>query len=741
MARSSRGPGGFINLPSNTGGPSTETIEGLPDGMNLALPPQSIPDSAARYLQDILLDQPGFIRRRGPLDNTVEGFPTTAYKGSGVVFAQDPQGNNRLGVLNGDASHGQLSFLNSAFTGIQGNYTWNGFLPTNPPNSPYYITDAKAALNNGLWIGTSSQYNANAPTQSLGLWRGGIYPDYTTGTVTVARGSTTVTGSGTSWLANVSPGMFLFATTDDGYTLTFMGYVKQVVSDTSITLASASPYPVTALAYKLTSIRGFEPRVVVGRITCATSGTAVTGGNTKFTTQLLAGGTYNVYRASDKTWIGKVSSVTNDTSLTLAANAAINMDNQSYVILRADGDWGINTLSASTTKPGFLNATYAERQWFANNGQSAPQTSRVYFSEPTGPEDVDFSSFDGNYVDVTSTSELNVPITGICPAYNALLIFKENESFGIFGNTPSTFDLQKIEDDGALSAGSIQSYGGGALWAGRGGIYFYDGVQSTNLVAETFGNWWKELVRVIDPTKYRMWSAIARDHYLLFLEFCNPTVPVIKGITSTQNTYVTVAINMISRAPTLFTNFAIRGAAQLPASTGLETVFLANSSTAGNLFSSKHVFGDTGADSITCDVASHPGPDFYLETKKYSMGDSLILKLWSQLLVNYQCSKDAINIDTVVGLNNVGSTVTTNLPPTIYTWDTLAQLYPTWDALAAAVPDWDAIVATVFKPKRARFLKRSQHFAFRLWQNSASTDKVVIGPFQLGFKPMRAGRI
>jgi len=730
----------FISLPMGTGGPSTQTYEGIPEGMNVALPPQELDDTAARYMQDILLDKPGLIRRRGPLVNTAEAFPDIPKPASGICFTLDPQGNNRLGVLNGDTGTGQMSFLNSAFSAIGGTYTWNGFLPTTPPNNPYNLVDAKAALNNGLWIGTSSQYDSNAPTQSLALWRGGISSDYTTGTITVTRGATVVTGSGTSWVGNVTPGMHLFATTDDGYTLTYIGVVSSVVNNTSILLEAVSPYPVTAKAYKLTSLRGFEPRIVTGRITVSAAATAVTGANTKFLTQLTSTATnYNVYRASDMTWIGKVSAVVSQTSLTLAAGATIAMNNESYVILNGGGDWQINT-QATANKMGFLNAVYAERQWYANNGSNYALTNRVYFSETSGFEDVDMSSFDGNYINVASTSGVNSPITALCPAYNALIVFKENETFGIYGDTSTTFNVQKIEDDGAMSVGSVQAYGGGVLWAGRTGIYFYDGVQTTNIVAGSLGNWYKDLVRSINPRKYRMWSMMMRDHYFLFLEQANPTVPVVKGTTSTENSSLTIVINMISKAPTIFTNFNLRGGVQMPQSTGLETLFIVNTTTNGKIVSGTHIFNDTGNDAIVCDGGT-AGPDFFLETKKYNGGDSLILKLWTQLLVNYECSGDALNIDTVIGLNNVGATITTNLPPTIYTWDTLATTYATWDAVAGANSTWDSLLQAFFKPKRARFLKRSQNFAFRIWQNSSAVTNVTIGPFQLGFKRMRPGRI
>jgi hypothetical protein len=42
----------------------------------------------------------------------------------------------------------------------------------------------------------------------------------------------------------------------------------------------------------------------------------------------------------------------------------------------------------------------------------------------------------------------------------------------------------------------------------------------------------------------------------------------------------------------------------------------------------------TGNDTITCD-GNTAGPDFYLESKRYSLGDSLLKKLFKQLLLHY----------------------------------------------------------------------------------------------------------
>jgi len=56
---------------------------------------------------------------------------------------------------------------------------------------------------------------------------------YRTGTINLTNGSTALTGTGTAWVANVSPGMMVV------YDRQIIGEVAAVVSDTSITLATA----------------------------------------------------------------------------------------------------------------------------------------------------------------------------------------------------------------------------------------------------------------------------------------------------------------------------------------------------------------------------------------------------------------------------------------------------------------------------------------------------------------------
>lgn len=713
----------------------TETYEGVPGGMNLNKPAQELGDFEARYLQDLLLHQPGQSVLRGPVQ-PIATVTTLPKPGTGLVQTLDPNGNLRIAALYGDGSTGILGLLSSDFTSIEHAYTWNGFLP----QSPYYYLDAKAGMLGGVWIGTSSSYDADSPTQTLAYWRGANKPNYTTGTLSCARNSTTVTGSGTSWLSGVVPGSFLFANTDDPYTNAYIGIVKSVDSNTSITLMAAALHTATAKAYTATSIRGFCPNVVTGRITCTTGSTTVTGAVTKFQDQNVGTGVWHMYRASDLKHIGKVSAVVNNTSITLTANAAQAMNNERYYLVRADGDYSINSMAVANNKMGFINAVYSQRQWFANLGQEFTLTSRVWFSDTNNPESVDLSAFDGDFIDIASSNGASTPIRAMMPAYNALCIFKDNETFGIFGSSKSSFEVKKVEDDGVLSGMAVQPYGGGVVWAGREGIHYYDGIQAENIVRDTLGDWYKNAVRSFNPETHRMWATMMRGHYVLHIESVVPEYALLKGNVSVTPEYLVLAINMETRAVVTLTNVGLRGSVILPADSGESTWYLVNDATTGYICDSNVLFDGTGRDTAVS-VNATEGPSLYMESKKYKVGDSMRKKLFKQLAINYLAGGGGMSLDTVVGLNNVGRTSNTTLPATLMTWNQLSQTYATWDALSETVAVWDDLALSVFRPKRIKFLKRSQHLSFRLYATDDEMTQAILGPFGLGFKLQRPGRI
>lgn len=716
----------------------TETFEGTPGGMNLALPQQELDDTEARYLQDDLVDYPGLNRRRGPVTGVV-GAPTFARMGTGLVMTLDPQGTAKYAVITGDGSNGYLEVLSNDGTTVNAALAWPFALPG---AVPYHIVDAKPALGGGLLIGISSAYDAKSPDQGIAFWYGGNRPNYTT-TVTATRGSAAVTGAGFS--GNVSPGMFLFANTDDPYTNAYVGVVLSVNSDTSITLTKASPYSATAKSGTFQSLRGLAPRVTQGRITSDVNSTTVTGGDTKFLSQALNVGTWQLYRQSDGAFIGKVASVQSEFALTLAANAAVSTADEEYVAIRADADFGIVNTS-NINKVGFLNATYADRQWYANVGASFDKTSRVWFSDTADFEALDLSTFDGNWLDITSASTVNEPIRAIAPAYNGLVVHKENETFIVTGTSTSDFSVRKLDDDGVLSGMSVQQYGGGVVWAGREGIHFYDGIQSQNLTQAKLGDYYKNTIRTFDPTTHRMWSMIDRDHYLLFIEQIAPTVPVVKGNVSSTPTKMTVALNLATNAITFLTNVDIRGSITLPASSGKHTWYLVNGKTAAEadhaiICDGEALFNQEGIDQVTCTGSSGPGPDWFFESKKFDAGDALRLKRFKALLLHYLVQGDDIKVDVVLGLNNVGETLISTFPASGYTWTTLRTAIATWTDLKNQFPTWAEVAQSNFVQKRVKLQKKATHMSFRLYQASSAVTRLQIGPYQVAYKLERPGRV
>lgn len=784
-------------------GLTTQTYDGFPDGINLASPAQELRDTEARYLQDILLDQPGLTRRRGPVQ-AVSGIAALPRKGTGLLAALNPQGLARFAVLTGDNSNGYLTVYDSALATIT-DLTLPFAMPASPgTGASYNITDIKPALHGGAWIGVSSAYDSNSPNQMLGLWFGGTKANATI-TVTGTRGSATVTGTG--FTASVDPGMFLFANTDDPYSLAYVGTVKSVDSNTSLTLTGLSPYTFTAKSGTFQSLRGFAPKVAKGHLTTDKASTAVTGGDTKFRSQKMDTGTtltgtltntspvvtgissttgltpgmpvtgtnvganariltvdsstqvtltvnstgagaqsltfkvpWDLYRASDGTWVGTVLSVQSEDGLTLMANAAIAMADEAFIALRADGNYSLQT-TGTTQKVGFITANYADRNWYFNNGGTYSTTSRGWFSDTSDPEVVDMSDFDGDWVDIISTSNVNEPVRGAQAAFNGLCVFKETETFLISGSSPTSFGVRKLEDDGCSSGGSIQAYSGGVIWAGREGIWMYDGVQTRNLTVAKLGDYYRSLIRSFDPTKYRMWSMIDRDHYTVFLEKVAPNVAVIKGNVSTTPTKTSITINLITGAITFHTNLDIRGSITLPGSAGRTAWYLVNDSTKAIICDGEALFTQEGNDAIVCDGSAAAGPDWYIETKKFDGGDGLRLKRFKQIAVWYLAQGDAMKVDAVMGLNNIGQTLTSTFPVSGYTWDTLRGQISSWDNLKAQYATWTSIVQSVFVPKRVRFQKKNQYFAFRLYQASTAVTRMQMGPFQLGYKLQRPGRL
>jgi hypothetical protein len=711
------------------------TYEGAAGGMNAAISSHEIADNQAAYIQDILLNKPGILARRGPVKRV--GTLTDSFPPQGIITSQDPQGNTRVALLGNEATAGRLRWMNSGLTAFGASHFLGFQIPEN------VIVDAKPMLNGGTLVGLSDTYELGG-TQRLYIWRGGINDDYVTGTVSVTAGSKTVTGASTAWTSsNISAGMFLYDFTG-GVLGRYLGCVASVDSGTQVTLEKPSPHTLTTSAYCLTALRGFSARVMTGTISTSSQSAVVSGSGTKFKSQGWDT-TYRIYRASDNTLVGTVSSVSNDSGLTLAANAAVSMANERYYALSTTASTSPVITSRPTREtPGFISAIWDRRQWYGNLNQAnqgtGDFTSRIWASDDADPEAVDFSTIDGDYIPVPSTKGTNTGIRALVPTLNSLLVLKDDEAHAVTGSY-GAYTLNKIGDDGTLCGMSAAAWGGGAVWAGRTGVWMYDGLQAVNITENTLGDFYKAAIRDFGSNVDRAWAFVHRDHYIVHLQNATPPRGAIRGGSDTIHSDLTICIYLPTKAVSIFTNMNIRGSIHLPSSSGSGVWYTVRTGGAGGIVADANaLFDDSSVDDTVCDNSS-PGPCFYFESKRYSLGDGMLKKAWKWIALQYMSVGCTLKLDTLLGLNTNATTALSTFLPTTVTWFDIGRTFASWDELAAATPTWDDINSQVFQAHRIKFLKRHQYLAFRLYQpvaasgNDVGTD-VKIGPWALAYKTL-----
>jgi hypothetical protein len=368
---------------------------------------------------------------------------------------------------------------------------------------------------------------------------------------------------------------------------------------------------------------------------------------------------------------------------------------------------------------GFLNSVWNGRQWYANipvyyNGDNL--SARVWFSDPADPEGVDLSPDDGDFMDIGSTTGAQTPIVAIQGIPNGLLVFKETELFIITGSDYTNFSVRKMADIGALGIGSVQSAGSGAIWAGREGIFYTDGTTIKNLSA-ALGDYWTQGLAGFQLSLHRMGSYIWKNQYVLSTNFFSPRYSLHKSGATSAPAPLTVCIDLDTFAITMFTNMMTNDSTIMPSASGFPTLAIMDDGAVPGTtsvvdVSQIHSVTGTGPDTIQVNGSAALGPDFYLETKKYDLGDPERKKLFKQIAMNYILAGNTLAMDTVPGLNTTGTPINT-----------------TWAAQSA----WTNL--------RKKFTKRDTHIQFRFYQSSTAVTDVQIGPLALGFKLQRVGRV
>lgn len=767
---------------------SLSTLQVLPDGgvslgSFLDPTPSQIPVGGGRYLQDVLLDVPGEVRQRGPIDYRSTDFPSlpSNFRTFGMTSLADPNGTDsfRLLLMGCNYTTGAVSayiygrttaaasptftarnffdlpVVGSQEAGIADGemklwfdgrdltpVTVGGLLATVSidtlqiaQSSPDPYFDAKAALDGGVLIGVGMDYGHDASSsvhRSLFHWRGAAKA--TTGcTLTVTQNSPTVTNGSASFLSQVEPGMFVVRQ-DNGRLL---GVVSSVTDDHTVQLERNVLNPSGSVAVWFQSIRRplLNGYVSTGSINASVGSTTINGGSTKFVDQGVANGDF-VFRANDWSYVGTVNTIQSNEQLTLSAGALVGMNAENYLITRS--------LFSSTDKVPVFSMYWNGMQMLLNadnqrRGQS--ERSRIFITDPDLIDAVDLSK-DGTFYDLPSVKP-HSDIRGGFPTESAALIFLAEETYGLFGNDPEALTPRVVlADDGCLSPMSIQPWQGGCVWAGHRSVYHYDGAKVIDLLAGRARLAHQRALSGLDYGEMRAWSMLYNGHYTCFLQQVNPgvfqhtqarTSSTDSGGSTTNPTTIVYSINLLTGALVFWTNVEVRGFTAPPGKlVSLRDAYyvVENSLTVGPaICSAESLYRDNFdltkyADDIPVDPgASRWSPHFYVEGRLNSFGDGELLKSFKQ--VQYQHllygpkGTEQLGLDVFTGLSEDSEA----LPPKPATMTT-------------------TVAGEVWKNKRSRFLKRSNYLGVRFYSLSDGIPSVIkLQNVSVGMKPQRPGRV
>ena len=549
-----------------------------PRGMNLTAPPVFVDDMYCRWMQDILVDRPGQTRMRGPLSlwgaNT-EIDTNESVLGACEHYTADNDWRGAVFVAAGVETDGDYpggngkvyvySNPNNVPTHV-GTITLPFKLKTRLVNDKWInntIIDAKPAHKDGVWISVFDDVtNTNVADNVAALlyWRGAGLPTTNIPDATLYADSKVITHVST--VSGVEPGMFAF-NIDDGR---YLGCVASV-SGTDVTLEKEVLYeadtgntPSQTIRYM--SFRGFVHQYGRGMATCEPSGTVLTSGRLGsdfegFFDAARVGvgsGTVNsiVYRQSDHKYVAKIDSAGVKSNTQVSVTSTSTADNllrdEYYFIIRNDEalyesadsndslkhPMDINyrrpdqrpgqlTLSNNTevaaAHPGIFHATYAGRQWFgsfnSNDSQYDSFINRVVFSGVDNAENVNLCQDASDSIIIPGKE----PMRAMAGSNSGLLIFTESKTFIIKGTSRATFSLEELYPDGTLCASSVVQVGGGVIWAGKQGVYYYDGVTVRNFTKDALGIYYTDGIKNFNVANDRIYSFINNNY--LVINFTN----------------------------------------------------------------------------------------------------------------------------------------------------------------------------------------------------------------------------
>lgn len=701
--------------------------------------------------QDVIIDQNGVLRSRGGfLSVTTDTF--TALIPSVVVLTAAGAlllGRDSTGatLAQGTAAQALTGFATLTASNILGTGT-----AQNVTTQPSLPTVAKFQDNKGAVIAFDYGF-ISSTLNNTSLWGGNVVTtsDTITGTAASTIGSKAIVGVGTSWTSALE-GCYLFigATTSAIY----VGQVDQVTSTTALLLKKGALKTIAAAAPAFKTIRPAQYMVYKGRITTNTASAVVVGSNTKFSTSGPAGSgsvfltntTSNLFRYSDGAFIGAITSVQNDTTLTLTANAAIAMVNEEYYITNPQF-----TVSGGAPVVTFLFyagsvARFADRYWYGCFSAADPSVkatnfaselitlgaNSLLFSKKNDPECLDLDPAAGDILTLPTTHNHD-RIRGICATRGGLVVFRTRDVFLITGYSPETFRAIKIADDGISLSLGFKEYNEGVIWGGAKSAWYFDGSRVVDLLNSSVKKFYQRLQHAVD-LNFPLTVAVSNDHalisYLPTVTGADRTWPQKNGTSSILN--ICLVVNLLNGAISFFTNIS-------PTSSFFSdalgtTVILGKTSAlstgTGYLVNGNKIFSESSTGSDNFDALSMTntmagatiGPSVMFETTKLVLGDATRLKFWKRFLMNY--SSDVSMTATFIGTNDT----TLDFPNR---------------STGTASTDAIATSSNVGISHRMRFLVRSPALAIRVYQTnavSATSQRFRCYWWSVGGKRMRQGR-
>lgn len=246
------------------------------------------------------------------------------------------------------------------------------------------------------------------------------------------------------------------------------------------------------------------------------SGTIGTSGEGHWKSADVAG--WNVYRSSDNAYIGKVSTIIANDSLTLHSDPGISMTGDEYVMVyptpininATNNDMIVNNREASEFA-GLYTAVYAGYQWYGNFAKEDANVNRVVFSAPHDREAVDLSKDSADSIIFPGKSQFR----GLGASSAGLLVFLEDRTYILRGNDRTNFSVEQLVPDGCLCASSIVEYGGGVFWAAKAGIMFFDGASVRNLTKDNLGLYYTDSLDVFNPEQDRVMGFIHKNNLVM----------------------------------------------------------------------------------------------------------------------------------------------------------------------------------------------------------------------------------